>query len=68
VGISMAKNKAKLRITLMRSPVGCKPKIRNTVAALGLKKPNHTVEKADSPVIRGMIRSVSHLVEYEELK
>ncbi len=64
----MAKNEAKLRIRLVRSPVGCKPKIRHTVTALGLKKMNHTVEKADSQVVRGMIRSVSHLVEYEELK
>lgn len=59
---------AKLRITLTRSPIGSKPAHRKTVRALGLRKMHQTVEKNDDPAIRGMIRAVSHMVQYEEIK
>jgi large subunit ribosomal protein L30 len=36
------------------------------VSALGLKKVNQTVEHKDTPVIRGMISKISHLVQIEE--
>ncbi|WP_455381224.1 50S ribosomal protein L30 [Salinispira pacifica] len=57
-----------LKITLVRSPIGCVPKHRRTVRALGLRKMHHAVEQKDTPVIRGMIRAVSHLVKVEEIK
>ena len=34
----------KLKVTLVKSPIGCVPKHRRTVEALGLKKVNKTVE------------------------
>ena len=58
---------AKLKITLVRSPLGRKQNQIRTVEALGLKRIRHTVEKDDNPAIRGMINTVSHLVEVEEV-
>ncbi len=57
-----------LRITLKRSTNKKKPQQRRTIAALGLRKINQTVEKESSPSIMGMIRSVAHLVEVEEIQ
>jgi large subunit ribosomal protein L30 len=61
----VAKNK-KLKITLVKSPIGYNRRQKGTVSALGLKKINQTVEHEDTPVIRGMINKVSHLVQVEE--
>ncbi len=44
-----------LRITLVKSSIGSKPKARGTIRALGLKRINHTVELPDRPEIRGMV-------------
>ncbi len=57
----------KLKITLVKSPIGAIPKQRATVEALGLKKMHKTVEKPDNDAIRGMIQRVRHLVEVEEI-
>jgi large subunit ribosomal protein L30 len=57
-----------LRITLTKSPIGYSRKQKRTVRALGLKKMNQTVEQKDTPVIRGMIAKVSHLVAVEDMK
>lgn len=56
-----------LKITLVRSTIGQKPKSRATVQSLGLRRIRHSVERPDSPAVRGMIERVSHLVEVEEL-
>jgi large subunit ribosomal protein L30 len=56
----------KLKITLVRSPIGYSKRQKGTIKALGLKKINHTVEHDDTPVIRGMIAKVSHLVVVDE--
>ncbi|MBS3942946.1 MAG: 50S ribosomal protein L30 [Dethiobacter sp.] len=56
----------KLLITLVRSPVSCRPKQRRTLRALGLNKIGRTVEKSDLPEIRGMIRVVDFLVKIVE--
>ena len=61
----MAKKKT-LKITLTKSPIGYTVRQKATVAALGLKKLQHTVEHEDTPVIRGMINKISHLVEVSE--
>jgi large subunit ribosomal protein L30 len=58
---------ARLRVTLVRSVIGVKPKQRGTVRALGLKRIGHSVEHADRPEIRGMLARVPHLVRFEEL-
>ncbi|MCF7928175.1 MAG: 50S ribosomal protein L30 [Spirochaetales bacterium] len=57
----------KVRIILKRSTIGSKPKHRRTIEALGLKKVNSQVEQEANPAIMGMIESVLHLVEVEEL-
>ena len=45
----------KLRVTLVKSPIGAVPKHRATVEALGLRKLNKTVELPDNDAVRGMI-------------
>lgn len=40
---------------------------KRTIKALGLGRPNYVVEHNDTPAIRGMIRTVRHLVEVTEL-
>ena len=62
----MAKKK-RLQITLIKSPIGALPKHRKTVRSLGLRKMHQVVEKEDNPAIRGMVRTVHHLVAVEEL-
>ena len=57
----------KLRITLVKSPIGAIPKHRKTVEALGLRKLNKTVELPDNDAVRGMIRQVAHMVKVEEI-
>lgn len=56
----------KLSITLVKSPIGCLPKQRKTLEALGLRKLNKTVEKEDNVYIQGMLKVVGHLVKVEE--
>ncbi|GAB0170105.1 50S ribosomal protein L30 [Lysinibacillus sp. CTST325] len=56
----------KLEITLTKSVIGSKPAQRKTVEALGLRKLNQTVEKADNAATRGMIDVVAHLVTVKE--
>jgi large subunit ribosomal protein L30 len=56
----------KLRLQLVRSPIGGTARQRATVEALGLRKMHQVVEQADSPVTRGMVKKVSHLVRIVE--
>ena len=65
----MAAKKAatkKLKITLVRSTIGQVPKNRATIAAMGLKKINQTVELPDNDATRGQIRQVRHMIKVEE--
>lgn len=57
---------ANLQITLKKSLVGQKKNIRETAKTLGLKKVGQTTVREDSPVIKGQLRTVQHLVEVEE--
>ena len=57
----------KLKVTLVKSPIGAVPKHRKTVEALGLRKLNRTVELPDNEAVRGMIWQVKHLVKVEEI-
>ena len=57
-----------LRIKLLKSPIGNVPKNRGTVAALGLRKINQVVEHADTPMIRGMIHHIKHMIVVEEVE
>lgn len=56
-----------LRITLARSPIGHKESHKRTVRALGFTKLHQTVEKKDSPSLRGMIAKVKYLLKVEEI-
>ena len=58
----------KLEITLTKSLIGTKPNQRKTAEALGLKKINQTVVKDDNEAIRGMIKTISHLICITETK
>ena len=58
---------AELKITLVKSTIGAKPKHKKTVQALGLRKLNKTVLQKDNEAIRGMCTQVSHLVKVEEV-
>lgn len=55
-----------LKVTLVRSTIGERPKARATVRALGLRRTNQTVLHDDTPDVRGMIARVAHLVRVEE--
>ncbi|MCL2500622.1 MAG: 50S ribosomal protein L30 [Defluviitaleaceae bacterium] len=59
---------ADLKITLVRSPIGCKPKHRLTVQALGLRKLGASVTQKDNPAIRGMIHQIGYLLKVEEVQ
>lgn len=56
----------KLRITYVKSAIGYSKRQKGTIEALGFRKLYQTVEHQDTPIIRGMINRVSHLVEVEE--
>ncbi|MBP3564665.1 MAG: 50S ribosomal protein L30 [Alistipes sp.] len=59
---------ARLKITQVRSQIGTTAQQRKNLAALGLRKINHTVEHEDSVIIKGMLERVKHLVKVEEVK
>ena len=59
---------AQLKITLAKSTIGAIPKHKKTAIALGLTKTQKTVIKPDNGAIRGMIRSIEHLVKVEEIQ
>ena len=56
----------KLNVTLVKSTAGRLVKQQRTVEALGLKKIGQTVTVQDNPAMRGMIRTVCHLVTVAE--
>ena len=56
----------KIRIRLVRSPICTPEKHKKIVRALGLKKLNRIVERPDTPVFRGMVNKVPHLLEIVE--
>ena len=58
---------ANLKITLVKSTIGEKPKTRATVESLGLRKIRQSVERPDTPDVRGMIFRAKHLLEVEEV-
>jgi large subunit ribosomal protein L30 len=56
----------KLKITLVRSPIGFNKTQSKTVEGMGLRRIRHSVELPDTPETRGMILKVRHLVTVEE--
>ncbi len=57
-----------LKITLVKSPIGCPERQKRTVKALGLGKLNSTVIQNDTQDIRGKVNKVEHLVSVEEIE
>jgi large subunit ribosomal protein L30 len=55
----------RLKVTLVRSGIGCPDRQRQTLRGLGLTKLHTSRILQDNPAIRGMIRKVSHLVKVE---
>jgi large subunit ribosomal protein L30 len=53
-------------IRQVRSVNGTNTKQRDTLRSLGLRRIGHTVERPDSPQLRGMLHAVRHLVVVEE--
>jgi len=56
----------KLRVTLVKSPIGFTKDQKATVLALGLHRMHQTVEHNDTPSLRGMLTKVIHLLKIEE--
>ncbi len=58
-------DKKKLKVTLVKSPIGCRRHHQQTVRGLGLRRLRQTVEVEDTPAVRGMIEQVFYLVRLE---
>ncbi|MCL2026658.1 MAG: 50S ribosomal protein L30 [Leptospirales bacterium] len=58
----------KIVVKQIRSAISEKPNQRATLRALGLRRMNAVREHNDTPVIRGMINKVRHLIEVSEIK
>jgi large subunit ribosomal protein L30 len=56
----------KVKVTLVKSPIGALKNHKACLTGLGLRRIRHTVEVEDTPSVRGMINKVSHLVEVAE--
>ena len=61
-----ARTTKSLKVTWVRSTIGHKAAARGTIRALGLHRLHQTVEIADTPENRGMLRRVAFLLEVEE--
>lgn len=63
----VAKNEKRIRVTLVKSPIGYNADQRRTAVALGLNKLNSSNELPDNGAVRGMIFKIKHLVRVEEI-
>jgi large subunit ribosomal protein L30 len=59
---------AKIRIKQVKSQIKRPARQKKTLAALGLKKMNQVVEHEATPQIMGMVRTVNHLIQVEDVK
>lgn len=59
----MADSDKKVRITLVKSPIGAKSNHRDCVRGLGLKRMHQSAEVADTPANRGMMNQIRHLLK-----
>ena len=55
-----------LSVTWVRSTIGHKAGARGTIRALGLHRLHQTVQVADTPENRGMLRRVAFLLDVKE--
>ena len=61
----MTESVKKVKVTLVKSPIGALEAHRACVRGLGLRRLNQSVEVIDTPAVRGMIRTVDYLVKCE---
>jgi large subunit ribosomal protein L30 len=64
---AQAGERQRLRITLVRSPIGYSERQKRIVKSLGLRRMHQTVEHDASPTIQGMITKVGHMLKVEPL-
>lgn len=57
----------RLRITYRKSSIGYPRRQKETIRALGFHKLYSSIEKDDTPSVRGMVQRVAHLVQVEEI-
>jgi large subunit ribosomal protein L30 len=60
---SAAKGGKSIRVRMIGSVIGCNDKQRATVRGLGLRRMHQVVEREDTPMVRGMVKKIPHLVE-----
>ena len=56
-------NENKVKVQLVRSPIGTRETHRATVRGLGLRKIGSVSELQDTPAVRGMIYKISYLIK-----
>ncbi len=61
-------SQGKLKIRWVKSAIGYKQNQKATIVALGLRRLGQVVEHDDTPQIRGMVFTVRHLVECEQVQ
>lgn len=54
-----------LKVTLVRSSIGCSERLRANLRGLGLRKIGATKELENTPAVRGMIKSAIHLLKVD---
>jgi large subunit ribosomal protein L30 len=58
---------SKIKVTLVKSSIGSTKRQKATLAALGLKKMQQTIEHEATPQVLGMVNKMKHLLKVEEL-
>ncbi len=58
---------SELKITLKKSSIGAKQNMKDTLRNLGLRKIGQTTVRPNNDAVKGMVRTVRHLVEVEEV-
>ncbi|GAA3953073.1 50S ribosomal protein L30 [Gordonia alkaliphila] len=58
---------AQLKITQIKGTIGTKKNQRDSLRTLGLKGIRKTVTREDTPINRGLVKAVRHLVTVEEV-
>ena len=56
-----------VKVTLIKSAIGEIQSVKDTVAALGLKKIRSSKTFEDTPALRGQIKKVQHLIKVENV-
>ncbi|GAA1207286.1 50S ribosomal protein L30 [Prauserella alba] len=58
---------AQLKVTQIKGTIGTRQSHRDTLRTLGLRKIRQSVVREDTPDVRGLVRTVRHLVSVEEV-